>query len=162
MPAQASHPAPDAASAATPRPLSISAEWLAYLALAIFALLFRTVGIDAVQQDFAARRAAARQNEVQHHADDHHRKGQSQHMGMIVGQQKAEGGEFVNRLGMAGQIAIEVIIGQDAAGAEPPPVFPLRQVFYQGRGWIALITLFRKMGARLCPPKIQIGRRRGS
>ena len=48
MPAQASHPAPDAASAAAPRQLSVSAEWLAYLALAIFALLFRTVGIDAV------------------------------------------------------------------------------------------------------------------
>lgn len=47
--AQASHPAPsDVTSAAASRPLSVPAEWLAYLALAVCALLLRTVGLDAV------------------------------------------------------------------------------------------------------------------
>ena len=63
---------------------------------------------------------------VQGEANRQQRKGQRQDMRVHIGQQETEGRKLANGLEKR-LAAVEINVGQHAAGAEPPPEVPVRQ-----------------------------------
>ena len=82
-------------------------------------------------------------------------------MRMIIRKQEAEGWKFVDRLSIPKRI-VQVIVCQDAAGAEPPPVAPAGGIGKNRRLRIMDIPAFSEVCPLLSTPEVQVGFRGGS
>ena len=80
-------------------------------------------------------------------------------MRMIVPQDETESGELANWLRADGG-AVQVVVGHDAAGAEPPPVVPSGRVQRQARFRILNVGALAEIGTRLRAPVFEVGLRR--